>query len=211
MPDSYQPRILPLLLFAAGLTLGVTVLRVVGELQGWDPRWFPSEGGGKPSPVGILWLVPVFGFLFGRRLAQAGAKPAFVASFFVPMFGVGALVAAGIWVYSHSTGPELEERARYLAYGGGLVALLGLFSWPRAFCVLLCYAILARAPVALVQYLDVENGWQTHYGRVPPVLVGLESTRRLWFLTLVQAGFWVPLTILLGGGCAAAGAATVRR
>lgn len=200
-----------MLMIASALTLVVTVVRVFGERNGWDPRWFSSEVGSPFNPFGIIWLVPLFGFLFGRRAALAGDRPPFVASFFVPMFALVVLLGAAVWVGKEFVGDELQKAMRYMRYGAPALALLALFTWPRMFVVTLTYAILARAPVVVVQYLDVHNGWQTHYGKVHPGLPPMSADERVWLLTLAQAAVWVPFTILLAHGFAALGAAAVRK
>ena len=64
----------------AVITLAVTLLRLVGELQGWSPLLFNREAGGGGALVGISWLVPVFGAWFGWKLAgPARARRASVA------------------------------------------------------------------------------------------------------------------------------------
>jgi len=219
MADSYSPRIRGLLVVAGLVTLVVTVVRLVGELQGWDPVWFSKEQGGGMAGVGITWLVPLFGFLFGRRLAQGGSRPPFVASFFVPLFGLAAIVAAGVLIGSRAgsdgsqpSGEDLRVYTQYLLNGAPIVALLALFAWPRACFVNLAYAVMARVPVMVVQYLDAQNpDWQTHYGKVHPGLPAMSADERLWALTQAQLGLWIPFTVLLGGACAALGAATVRK
>jgi len=64
-----------LILVPAVITLAVTLLRLVGELQGWSPRLFSKEAGGGGALVGISWLVVVFGAWFGWKLAKAGQGP----------------------------------------------------------------------------------------------------------------------------------------
>ena len=54
-------RIGKLILVPAVITLAVTLLRLVGELQGWSPALFNREGGGRGALVGIVWLIPVLG------------------------------------------------------------------------------------------------------------------------------------------------------
>jgi len=212
MPDSSAPRVGGLLAVAAIVTTIVTVVRVVGEIQGWDPMWFSKEPGGGLAGVGITWLVPLFGFVFGRRLAQGGSRPPFVASFFVPLFGVAVIVAAAILIGTQYRGEELRANLQYLVNGAPVVALLGLFAWPRACLVNLAYAVMARVPVIVVQYLDAQNpAWQTHYGKVHPDLPAMSADERLWLLTQTQLGIWIPFTVLLGGAFAALGAATVRK
>jgi hypothetical protein len=211
MGDGYKPRVLPLVWIAGGITLLVTATRLAGELQGWDARWFGTEAGSPLNPFGIVWLVPVFGFLFGRRAAQAGGRPPFVASFFVPMFAFLALVVAMILIGGRLEGDALRAALPWVAIGGPVLSLLALFAWPRMFVVMLLYAALARAPVMLVQYLDIQNGWQTHYGKVHPKLPAMTADERIGALTMAQATLWIPFTILLGCGFAALGAATARK
>src|SRR5215470_550247 len=73
-------RITPLairrtILVPAAITLAVTLLRLVGELQKWSSRFFSREAGGAGALVGIVWLVPIFGIYFAIRLNQAGHGP----------------------------------------------------------------------------------------------------------------------------------------
>ncbi len=53
----------------------VTLLRLTGELLGWSPKLFARTAGGGASPVGIVWLIPIFGIYFALRLAQTGEAP----------------------------------------------------------------------------------------------------------------------------------------
>lgn len=200
---------MPVVVIAAVLTLVVTVVRVFGETRGWDPFWFRSDAGSPFAPFGIVWLVPLFGIWFGRRLAQVGAAPRFVTGFFVPMFGLCAIVLAATWILQHG-GDDVATGFRYLAIGAPIFALLALFAWPRAFAVSLVYAVLARLPVMAVQYLDVHYGWQTHYGRLPEAMLSLPADERLYVLTIAQLAFWIPFTVLLASGAAAIGAYTVK-
>ena len=211
MAEASRPRLLPLLLLASLLTLVVTIVRVFGEREGWSAAWFDAVVCNPFNPLGIVWLVPVFGFLFGRRLAQQGSRPPFVPAFFVPMFGLLLLAGAGGYMRKELAGEALRTGFSWLLWAGPVLALLGLFAWPRAFVANLAYAVLARLPVVAVQVLDVQSGWQTSYGHVHPKLPPMTADERLWLLALTQAAIWVPFTILLGGGSAALGALTVRR
>src|SRR5512134_1525146 len=62
-----------LILVPALVTLAVTVLRLAGELTNGSPTFFSRAVGGGAAVVGIIWLVPVFGILFARRLAREGS------------------------------------------------------------------------------------------------------------------------------------------
>ena len=64
-----------LILVPAVITFAVTLLRLVGELQGWSPRLFSKAAGGGGAIVGISWLVVIFGAWFGWKLAKAGQRP----------------------------------------------------------------------------------------------------------------------------------------
>src|SRR6185295_3142583 len=57
------------------ITLAITILRLVGELQNWSPTFFSRAAGGAGAIVGIVWLVPIFGVYFAVKLAKAGATP----------------------------------------------------------------------------------------------------------------------------------------
>src|SRR4249920_99051 len=59
----------------AVITFAVTLLRLVGELQRWSPKFFSREAGGGLAIIGIVWLVPIFGIYFAIRLSQAGHGP----------------------------------------------------------------------------------------------------------------------------------------
>ena len=66
-----------LILAPAMITLAVTLLRLVGELNHWSPALFNREAGGGGALIGIVWLVPIFGVYFALRLLRAGrARPA---------------------------------------------------------------------------------------------------------------------------------------
>jgi len=211
MDLSKKPPMRGLLLIAGTITLVVTLLRILGESKGWDENLFNREAGGR-SWFGIIWLVPVFGILFGRRLAKAGTKPPFVTSFFVPMFAAVGLFGAAAYCAGQLQDENLREKVQYVYYAGPVVALLGLLAWPRAFMACLSYGLLARVPVMVVQYLDIHRGWQTHYGKMLPGMpTAMTAEDKLLHLTLAQLGFWLPFTILLGGGMAALGAATVKK
>ena len=49
------------MLWPALLTLGVTLVRLLGERLGWSPFLFSRLPGGGLSPLGITWLAPLVG------------------------------------------------------------------------------------------------------------------------------------------------------
>src|SRR5262245_62988677 len=79
-----------LILVPSVITLAVTLLRLVGELQGWSPVLFNRVAGGGMALVGIAWLVFVFGAWFAWKLIDGGHFP---ESAFRPL-GYAVAVAA---------------------------------------------------------------------------------------------------------------------
>jgi hypothetical protein len=74
MSTSRQLAIWPLIKVTAIITLAVTILRLVGELEHWS-RTFVGQPGGDNPLIGITWLAPLFGIYFAMRLVRAGYLP----------------------------------------------------------------------------------------------------------------------------------------
>ena len=72
----------PLILVPAVITLAITLLRLTGEVLEWSPQFFNREAGGAMAIVGIVWLVPVFGFYFAVKRVQMGHGPSGVGRVF---------------------------------------------------------------------------------------------------------------------------------
>jgi hypothetical protein len=66
-----------LILVPSLITLGVTILRVVGELRDWSPLFFGKEAGGGGAIVGISWLPIFFGIYFALKLGEASSADLF--------------------------------------------------------------------------------------------------------------------------------------
>src|SRR5215216_340421 len=64
-----------LILIPTLITLAITLLRLVGELQHWSSALFNREAGGGGAVIGISWLAPIFGVYFALKLARAGEGP----------------------------------------------------------------------------------------------------------------------------------------
>jgi hypothetical protein len=69
-------NIMQLILIPSVITLAVTLLRLIGELQHWPTALFKREAGGVGSIIGIVWLAFVFGAYFALKLSAAGEAPA---------------------------------------------------------------------------------------------------------------------------------------
>ena len=200
---------LRIILVPSLITLAVTLLRLTGELQGWSRVWFnPSPGGGF-APIGIVWLVFVFGAWFAVKLARAGDTP--------PSAGrtIGLAFLAFVLFISLAVGAgfvlKLPFYGRMLA---GVVvsivtALIPYRSWPSLFRLLLAYAIAARIPVIVIMWLAMAGNWGTHYdGPAPDLPAGTGLAGKFfWIGVLPQLFSWPAFTITMGmfsGGIAAA-------
>lgn len=200
--------VLRLILIPAVITLAVTILRLVGELQGWSPLLFGNEAGGGGAVVGITWLPFIFGPYFAVKLARAGEGPASTGKAVgFTLLGIVVFVAAGFVGFA----PQVTLPGR-MAIGYILMAgatLLVYPGWPKLFKTLLAYAYAARIPVMIVMFFAIYGNWGTHYDALPPDYTGPADPLGKFFLIgfLPQMIFWVGYTILIGslfGGIAAA-------
>jgi len=207
--------ILGAIAIAAVISLAINVLRLCGELNEWNATLFNPAGGGGFSPLGITWLVPVFGFWFGRRLASDGHGPR-SAGIAAASAVLGFALAGGVayLVFGTELLAAKEDIATKTAIAFPGVAVCGLVllkAWPRAWTALALYGALARAPVLVIQHLAFARGWHTHFnnggknGPADPAVLNR-------VLTIAEGVFWpFGFTVLVGGLFAAIGAATVRR
>src|SRR5215467_7228433 len=85
-----------LILIPAVITFAVTIIRLVGEMQHWNPKLFNPEAGGGFAPIGIIWLVPIFGIYFAVKLCGAGAGPRKVGRVFLFVLLAILVNAAGV-------------------------------------------------------------------------------------------------------------------
>ena len=214
MSEDTSARTGKLILVPALITLAVTILRLVGELQGWSPRLFSREAGGGGALVGIAWLVPVFGAWFGWALARAGRGPAGVgralglavaALLIVPLAGVITTVL----------GMNQQSFVTFAVFVVAAVVgvIIGLRAWPELGRVLVAYGLAARIPVALVMLAAMLGNWGTHYDAAPPDFPAMSPMAKWFTLGLVpQFTIWIWFTVAIGSvvGIAAA-AVAVRR
>jgi hypothetical protein len=196
-----------LVLGPALLTLGITLLRLVGELLDWSPRLFSREAGGGAALVGIVWLIPLLGMYFALKLEQMGHAPA--RAWKVLGLSAAAIVlfpAVGLAI-NNLQWPVALQLATFVVVSVPM-ALLAWQAWPALGRVLLAYALCARVPVALVMLVAMLGEWGTHYDasapEFPPMSVGLK------FVTiglLPQLTIWIGITMSVGalfGGLALA-------
>src|SRR5262245_26303712 len=131
-----------LVLMPALVTLAVTLLRLTGELLHWSERFFSRAAGGAFALVGIVWLVPVFGFLFGLRLVRSGHPPARASRGIVAgVLGVLAVpLLAMLW--ARLGFPPVAQVLAFCA-GYAVVAWFVAKSWPELAKALFAYGLLA--------------------------------------------------------------------
>jgi len=198
-----------LILVPALITLGVTLARLIGELQGGPRPWFNSEPGGGGALVGIAWLVPVFGFYFGRRLAAAGEGPSQPGR----VIGMGLLafllIAAVLTVGNLTLAGWPLPVLLVLTWATSLVAAtLPFRAWPALGRTLIAYGLAARLPVVVVTFFAMAGRWNTHYDSVPPDFPQYSlGVKFLALGAIPQLVFWVAFTVIVGslfGGIAAA-------
>src|SRR5271157_6243087 len=75
MEERKSISITSLITIPALITLGITILRLVGELEHWPKPWFSAAAGGGGAIVGISWLPIIFGPYFALKLAGSGDGP----------------------------------------------------------------------------------------------------------------------------------------
>jgi hypothetical protein len=211
-----KPGLLSLALIPAVLTLGVSILRLVGELQGWDPLWFdnhaPQHEDQQLGLVGISWLVPIFGLYFGVRLRRLHGQPArpgkaallLLIGGVVMAGGFFALIQAGLISMPDADNPQPPSGLPYILGVTGVSLLIMLIGAGRLAMLLLVYGLLARLPVVAITWFAVQNpDWDVHHSKLPVGVVLPEGASPLPFLITPQLTVWIAFTMMVGGlfGC----------
>ena len=191
-----------LITIPAVITLAITILRLVGELQHWPRPWFDSSAGGGAAVVGISWLPVIFGPYFAWKLVIAGDGPTswgrgigLAAAAVVVFVGGGALLGMSVAHFG-----VLTLLAALITLAAGFVARLG---WRALGNVLFAYAIAARIPVIIVMFIAMSanggQGWGTHYDVVPAAFAARPVLERFVFFGLMpQATLWIGWTVTVG-------------
>ncbi|MCC6782215.1 MAG: hypothetical protein IT457_05195 [Planctomycetes bacterium] len=218
--SSRPPSPLQLVLVPAVLTLLLTVVRLVGEINGWNPTLFGKpEAGGSQALLGISWLIVVFGLWFGIRLQRGGAGPKSKGrAVLLSLLAVGILAGGmfGLQALDLMWIPDEEHpgEVRGLMWMNGLLVvavLVAAIAFGRAALTLFLYGLLARIPVVAVTYIAFgQETWNTHYTKIPPFFTNVAEADRLMFLVMPQITFWPALTIVMGTLMASLGAAMTR-
>ena len=190
-----------MILVPALITLAVTLLRLVGELQHWSPALFNREAGGGGALIGIGWLVPIFGIYFALKHAGRGERPA----------SVGKALGLAFLAFLFTPAAGFVAFAMKLSAVGGLgifavtswISIVVAFrAWPALGRTLLAYAFAARIPVALVMLPAILGNWGTHYDAPPPdspeVLVMAPLVKWFWIGLVPQLTIWIYVTVVGG-------------
>ncbi|HVF90285.1 MAG TPA: hypothetical protein VNH22_09460 [Blastocatellia bacterium] len=199
MTSSARVSIGRLILIPAVISLAVTVIRLIGELQHWSEWWFSPKAGGGASPIGISWLVPIFGVYFAQKLARAGEGPAgnWRAVLF-SLLGIALMFAGGFLGFAPT--PVFPGK---LIIGLLLIiasAAVQFSGWSSLAKTLLAYGYAVRIPVAILMFFAIRGQWGTHYDVLPP---GFPSDLGFW-TTYFQIAFlpqmllWIAFTINVG-------------
>jgi len=203
-----------LILIPALITLAVTLLRLVGELQGWSKLFFNREAGGGAALVGIAWLVPVFGAWFGWKLARAGSGPGSLGrAFGLTLAALAVLPLAG-FLAAKAGIPQQSLTMLWVFVAVSIVALvIGILAWPALGRTLLGYGLTARVPVALVMLVAIFGNWGTHYDVAPSPDFPAMSTLAKWVTIGLapQLTIWIWYTVVFGALFGTVAAAIARR
>lgn len=187
-----------LIVVPAVITLAVTLLRLVGELQHWSPRLFSREAGGAGALVGIVWLVPIFGIYFAIRLNKAGQGPASrgrAIGFALAALLVGAVLVSAI----SSLSPNIVATIVLANLASFLPLWIAYRGWPELGKVEALYGLAARIPVVVVMFVAMAANWGTHYELGPPGFPEMNLVAK-WFVIglLPQLSAWVAFTVIVG-------------
>ena len=200
-----EPKVKDLILIPSVITLAITLLRLVGELQNWSPSLFSKTAGGGGSLIGISWLILVFGAWFGWRLTKMGHG----AQNPLKVSGLAFLVGLTLSLAAFGIGQAFGQNALFAVFIlGSIVAVFATKSlWPALWRTLLAYAFAARIPVAIVMLVAIFANWGTHYDVPPPGFPDTYSPFMKWFLIglLPQMTIWIYMTVI--GGLVAGGIA----
>jgi hypothetical protein len=190
-----------LILVPAVITLAVTLLRLIGELQEWSPVLFNREAGGGGALVGIVWLVPIFGIYFALKLAGQGEGPVKIARAFTLVLVAFVLLPASAAV-TQAAGMDPNSLVTFLFFVvvAVVAVLVAMKAWPELWRVLLAYGLAARIPVALVMLVAIFGDWGTHYDVPPsedfPAMAPL--AKWFWIGLLPQMTIWIAFTVIVG-------------
>jgi hypothetical protein len=212
MAETKSISTLRLIFIPSIITLAITLLRLIGELQHWPTALFNPAAGGGGAVIGISWLPLIFGVYFALKLSEAGQGPETSGrAIRLSIIGLVLFIAGGVIVAL----PQLNTLVKIVL--GIVLAVLAIglqyTGWPRLFNVLLAYAYAARIPVLIVMYIAMRGDWGTHYDVAPP---NFPPDTTFWskfmqIAFLPQMFLWIAFTIITGMVTGSIAAAIKRR
>ena len=215
MEETKPMSITSLIAIPALITLGITVLRLAGELEHWPKPWFSAAAGGGGAIIGISWLPIIFGPYFALKLVGAGDGPSSVgkAIGFV-ILGLVLFVLAGLLAQASFAHHPIWTLVAFLLML--VAAFIPGIGWRSLGNTLLAYGFAARIPVLVVMFLAMRGndgqGWGTHYDAVAPMFASASFARKFLYEAIVpQMTFWIGWTVVVGSVLGVIAAAFVRK
>ena len=200
-PSGNRSSIFRLILVPGIITLAVTLLRLLGELQHWSKALFNPEAGGLWSIIGITWLAPIFGIYFAARLSSGGQGPASVwRANGCAILAVAVIIALAYLGSVQHIQRSFGGRLIYICLVSAVAALVTLPGWPGLFKAMVAYGYAARIPVAVVTFFAFRGNWGTHYDALPPDMPPGYGFWGKYFLLgfFPQLIAWVGYTVVSG-------------
>jgi hypothetical protein len=202
MEESKSISIANLITIPALITLGITILRLVGEIEHWPKPWFSTAPGGGAAIIGISWLPIIFGPYFAMKLAGAGDGPSSLgkaAGFAV--LGLVVFVLGGLLIGATFSHPSILTLVAFLITLAA--AFIPGIGWRSLGNTLLAYAFAARIPVLIVMFIAMRGnggqGWGTHYDVVAPMFAHASFARKFFYeAVLPQMTLWIGWTVAVG-------------
>jgi hypothetical protein len=201
MEEGRSISITSLITIPALITLVITMLRLVGEVENWPKPWFSPAVGGGFAIVGISWLPIIFGPYFALKLAGAGAGPSSMGK--AIGWALCGLVVLGLGIVLVGATAKHISILTVVAY---LVMLVAAFipgvGWRLLGNTLLAYAFAARIPVLIVMFLAMRgnggHGWGTHYDVVPRNFPPHSFAGKFFYMAILpQMTWWIAWTVVV--------------
>ena len=202
MPETAPGSSLPLgklILIPSLITLGITILRLVGELNQWSPVLFSRAAGGGGALVGITWLPLLLGPYFAWKLIKSGHGPGGCnRAIGYAVLGLVIFFLGGFVGFAPVLSFPGRQAVGYLLMAAAVAPQF--LCWRSLAKTLLAYAYAARLPVVIVTYFAMRGNWGTHYDAVPPEAAAVTGFAEKFFLVSVlpQLVFWIAYTVIVG-------------
>jgi hypothetical protein len=202
MEETKSISITSLITIPALITLGITILRLAGELEHWPKPWFSAAAGGGGAIIGISWLPIIFGPYFALKLAGGGEGPSSIGKAIgFAILGLVLFVLAGLLAQASFAHHPILTLVAFLVML--IAAFIPGIGWRSLGNSLVAYAFAARIPVLIVMFLAMRGnggqGWGTHYDAVAPMFAQASFARKFVYEAIVpQMTLWIGWTVVVG-------------